>query len=445
MEPTPPAHRPVLESSRFARLQDLRSNAGLSVYGGDWRRLLVLPYLVASDAIHRPRSATSLDGVSTQASIELGIDWLSLSHDVTGRRGCSKGFSLLFGWQPAFPETTGYIIGTLLAYGRSTGRDEYVLRARELGEWEIEVQNPDGGVVLGVLTGREKPSTVFNTGMVLHGWLDLYEADGDARYLEAGERAGRWLLERQEDDGAWRGESEYFGIPHTYSARVSWALARLAETTGDPRYRVAAQRQLDWVLTMQRENGWFDACSFRPEIAPSTHVLAYTLRGLLETYALVGDDRYLAAVLRTSDVLGRAFRSEGRLRASFDDQWRPVYRHECLTGVAQLAGIWLRLYELLGDERFLGLGVDALDSATARQSRSTWAPIRGALPGSYPIYGKYAPLQFPNWATKFLVDSLMLRQQVLGGPPRSRSHGDGPISAGSQAEVASTMPPGPRT
>ena len=413
MQPAHSATPRALEDSRFGRLQDFRSNKPWSLHGGDWRRFLVLPYLVAADGMPGRRAPVAGAATSSQVATALAIDWLCLSHDVTGRRGCSKGFSLIFGWQAPFPETTGYILGTLLAYGRTAGREDCITRARELGEWELEVQNPDGGVILGLLTGHEKPSTAFNTGMVMHGWLDLYEADGDARYLEAAERAGRWLRERQESDGAWRGESEYFGVPHTYNSRVSWALLRLAEATGDESYRTTAQRQLDWVLGMQRENGWFDACSFRPDIPPSTHVLAYTLRGLLESYALLGDDRYLAAVLRTSDALINAFEKDGRLRASFDAQWRTVYGHECLTGVAQLAGIWLRLHELLGDERFLTVGLAALDSVTARQSRSDWRPIRGALPGSYPIYGRYAPLQFPNWATKFLVDSLMLREQVL--------------------------------
>ena len=48
-----------------------------------------------------------------------------------------------------------------------------------------------------------------------------------------------------------------------------------------------------------------------------------------------------------------------------------------------------------------------------RQVRSSWPAIDGALAGSYPIYGRYAPLQFPNWATKFLVDSLLLRERVI--------------------------------
>ena len=33
--------------------------------------------------------------------------------------------------------------------------------------------------------------------------------------------------------------------------------------------------------------------------------------------------------------------------------------------------------------------------------------VKGALQGSFPIWGRYEPFAFPNWATKYLLDSLM--------------------------------------
>jgi uncharacterized protein YyaL (SSP411 family) len=339
--------------------------------------------------------------------------WLSLTHDVTGRRGSSKGFSLLSGWAPAFPETSGYIIGTFLSYSEQQGSPEFLGRACELGDWEIEVQNPDGGVIVGLFSGKPKPSTVFNTGMVIHGWIDLDERSIDGRYLEAAMRAGMFLVSHQDTDGAWRGHVEYFRIPHTYNSRVAWALLRLAAATGETRFGVSARRHLDWVLTMQKENGWFESCCFKPNSDPNTHALAYTLRGLLESYVLTDREPYLAAVLRTSEVLIRKLETLGRLPASFDRLWRPVSSYESLTGTVQLGGVWLRLYQVTRDARFLNAGLKAVEQAAVRQSRQAWAPLRGALPGSYPIYGRYAPLLYPNWATKFLVDSLMLRQNLV--------------------------------
>jgi uncharacterized protein YyaL (SSP411 family) len=359
------------------------------------------------------RDTAGRQGKPRGDAIEAGIRWLCLTHDVTGRRGSSKGYSLLRGWFPAFPETTGYVIGTMLAYAARTGDDACRQRALEMGDWEVEVQRPDGGVMEGLLTARPKPSTVFNTGMVIHGWLDLHEiAPSDAR-LAAAQRAGRFLLLHQDADGAWRGAAEYFGIPHTYCARVSWALVRLAALTGDDSYRAAARRQLDWVVSMQRDNGWFAACNFKPGRDPNTHGIAYTLRGLLESAALLEHAPYLAAVERTSaPLIALVEEGRGRLRATFNPEWRATARYECLTGIAQLGGVWLRLHELTGDPRYRAAGTAAVERAARAQARSRWKAIDGALPGSYPIYGRYAPLQFPNWATKFLVDSLMLRERV---------------------------------
>ena len=36
----------------------------------------------------------------------------------------------------------------------------------------------------------------------------------------------------------------------------------------------------------------------------------------------------------------------------------------------------------------------------------------GAISGSYPFWGRYEPFAFPNWATKYLADALMLEEQA---------------------------------
>jgi hypothetical protein len=346
-------------------------------------------------------------------ALEAAIAWLCRSHDATGRQGSSKGFSLLRGWLPAYPETTGYVIGSLLAYSaRSEGRLDLVQRAREMGNWERDIQEPDGGVMEGAIGTVPRRSVVFNTGMVLHGWIDLQESGIDG-YEEAAARAAAFLTDHLRMDGTWDPEVEYSGIPHAYNSRVAWAMLRWARRTGDERAEVAARRHLDWVVSRQTANGWFDDCVFKPGTRPSTHGLAYTLRGLLESHALAGCQSWLYAVERTSEVLIRKFEVLPRLCAAYDEEWRPAADYACLTGTVQLGGVWLRLFQVTGDPRWLNAGLKAVEQAAGRQERSRWPPIDGALAGSFPIWGRYAPLQYPNWATKFLADSLMLHEDCL--------------------------------
>jgi hypothetical protein len=43
-------------------------------------------------------------------------------------------------------------------------------------------------------------------------------------------------------------------------------------------------------------------------------------------------------------------------------------------------------------------------------------PHYGGIKGSQPIYGRYAPLQYPNWATKFFIDALIAKERALNAP-----------------------------
>ena len=45
-----------------------------------------------------------------------GINWIIFAQKTTKDGGVSNGFSLISGWQPSYPETSGYIIPTLLNY-----------------------------------------------------------------------------------------------------------------------------------------------------------------------------------------------------------------------------------------------------------------------------------------------------------------------------------------
>jgi hypothetical protein len=381
-------------------------------------RYLLLPAFPVRDAT-RALIASIVPprvGVPDNA-LSAAIGWLCATHDVTGRRGSSKGYTLLHGWLPAYPETTGYILGTLLEYARRSGaRPDLVERAVQMGRWEEGIQESDGGIMEGHVETRPRRSIVFNTGMVLHGWIDLVEA-GHQQFEASAERACQFLVTNLTGDGTWRPEVEYAGIPHTYNTRVAWAMIRWARHTGSEAPESAARAHLDWVCSVQQPNGWFESCSFRTGMVPSTHAIAYTLRGLLESYCLLGDERLLQAVQRTAHELISQLDRTPMLPANFDRDWSPATNYSCLTGTVQLGGVWLRLFQETGDQRWLNAGLKAVEQAAARQETTRLAPVHGALAGSFPIFGRYAPLQYPNWATKFLADSLMLYDDCLQGAP----------------------------
>ena len=121
--------------------------------------------------------------------------------DHGGDRGVAYGTRFGEGFTPeSYPETTGYIICTFLELAKYYKNDEYLFRAVEMGEWESAIQMPSGAVMGGIYNTKPTPA-VFNTGMVPLGWAVLFRETGSRKFLESGERAGKWLLEVQETDG----------------------------------------------------------------------------------------------------------------------------------------------------------------------------------------------------------------------------------------------------
>ncbi len=55
------------------------------------------------------------------------------------------------------------------------------------------------------------------------------------------------------------------------------------------------------------------------------------------------------------------------------------------------------------------------DVASTQDVESRGASHFGGIKGSLPIYGRYAPLQYPNWATKFFADALLAKRKALSG------------------------------
>ena len=280
-----------------------------------------------------------------------------------------------------------------------------------MGDWEQRIQGHDGGIMEGAMGTVPRRSVVFNTGMVLHGWLDLHEA-GIERYDDAAAGAARFLTGHLRADGTWDPRVEYAGIPHTYNSRVALAMLRWARRASDEDVEAAARRQLDRVVARQRPNGWFDDCVFRPGMRPSTHGLAYTLRGLLESHLLLGEPAWLRAVEGASEVLIRKLEVLPRLAANYDEDWLPVApcvpHGNCPARRRVVAAV-----RGTDDPRWLNAGLKAIEEAASHQEGGPWESIHGALPGSFPVWGRYAPLQYPNWATKFLADSLMLYEDQL--------------------------------
>jgi len=106
------------------------------------------------------------------------------------------------------------------------------------------------------------------------------------------------------------------------------------------------------------------------------------------------------------------FGIKGMLPSSFDRFWQSSDQSSCLTGNLQFACFLYRLQRVTGNMRYREIANIILEAVQGTQLTGTnLIGVDGAIAGSYPFYSGYLSLTYPNWATKFLVDAIIFKQQ----------------------------------
>jgi hypothetical protein len=379
--------------------------------------------LVAGDQIrYLLGSVPSVKGQTCERADAAAL-WLVRAQDATEDDGVSAGYFPCENdeegvWRRSYPETTGYIIDTLLGYAKRRGRDDIRERCFRMARWEAKIQMPSGAVQGGSVRPPERQTpAVFNTGMVLHGYTTVLLAGVGDEILPAARRAADYLVWDQGDDGHFRTQGDFVAPARikTYNCLCGWALVRFAELTGESGYRNAGVRSVEAAVREQRPNGWFaNNCLDRPD-APLLHTIGYTLQGILEVGILAGRVDLLDVVKRGVGPIIDRMGHSGFLHGRYYADWEPAGFSACLTGSAQIAVVCYRLFEATAEARYAraaDLIVDHLKGLQSLKSRNQ--ALNGALAGSFPVFGEYKAGGFPSWATKYFLDALLLQERLSG-------------------------------
>jgi rhamnogalacturonyl hydrolase YesR len=340
------------------------------------------------------------------------LRWLFHAQHADG--GIAAYYSLLTGYSESYPEVTGYIIPTLYDFARSTGNSDAVIVAQQATQWLLSLQMSTGafprGLHRGLQTSQVQPS-VFNTGQILQGLVRAHAETKHPQILQAAVAAADWLVKMQRPDGSWSGAGAYQNAPHTYYSMVAWALAELSEDVSDDRYGIAAERNLDWVSSHFRPGGWIDGINLQGH--PNyLHFIAYVLQGVLECGILRRRNHAIQIVAKSAWTLLRKFETNKYLAGAYDTEFKRGARFTCLTGNAQMSCVWLSLFEITGDLRYLNAALKMNEMLKELIPTRGGQGIAGGVTGSYPIWGPYQPLRYISWGCKFLADALLLERRL---------------------------------
>jgi len=164
---------------------------------------------------------------------------------------------------------------------------------------------------------------------------------------------------------------------------------------------------VDWVLGHICEDGWIEGINLDGH-PTYLHFIAYVIQGLLETGILLRSESAINAAAKSAWALLHKFETSKRLAGAYQDRFARGKDFVCLTGNAQMSCVWLRLFEVTGDLRYLNASLKMNEMLKeALPSRGPTGVI-GGVPGSFPIWKDYQPLRLISWGAKFLADALMM-------------------------------------
>ena len=342
------------------------------------------------------------------AAIDAAAAWIMRAQENSASQdgGIARHYSTVTGWSASYPETTGYIVPTMIDMARDRSDAGMLQSASRMLDWLVSIQYPDGSFPGGTIADIPQVPVVFNTGQILIGLAAGVRTFG-SRYLAPMCGAADWLVKVQDADGCWRRFLSPFAMrgERTYDTHVAWGLLEAARVDPGAPYADAALRNIRWALKHQHANGWFDNCCLAEPERPLTHTIGYTLRGVIEGYRYSDDQVLLDAAQRTADALLPAIRADGFLPGRLDSHWQPGARWNCLTGSVQIAACYFLLHEATGSRAYLDAG-----HALNRYVRGTISmdgppEIAGGVKGSFPIFGEYGRNEYLNWAAKFMIDA----------------------------------------
>lgn len=277
------------------------------------------------------------------------LNWLKKAQDL----GIDDGISAYYDtrhriWMPSYPEVSGYVIPTFIAAGEQD-------RALRISRWLRRKQLPEGALPAGPFNSSRP--FVFDTGMVLLGWLAAQEVEYDERTAESIDRSVDFL------ESTWRCDPDGF-LP-LHNIRTIWALKLYGSKYVDS--------MLDWGLSYIEPNGFPRKAEDEDE--PLSHFIVYVARGFYEC-GLVETSRSIMENLPSIPS------------ARYDSDWNRWTDDICVPGVAQ-ASI---LFNKLGMKAEAQRGLNYLSTLTA-----PWA--------SDPIDANYLPGTQVSWCAKFVADA----------------------------------------
>jgi rhamnogalacturonyl hydrolase YesR len=280
---------------------------------------------------------------------------------------------------------------------------------RELVNWVLRTQRRDGTFPASYGDFMNQPPRVFNNGLIIHSLLDHHNEQGGNDLMEACIKSAEWLLKVQSADGSWRQFTFHQLSSNTMTAS---ALIRLASITGEKKYELAGEKNIQFALGLQAENGYFKGNGFDSNSSAFTITMAYAIAGVLEAGILTGNETWKNAALKGLVPVMNKVNENGFLVGTLDENFQSDSSFACLPGSCLMAVNAYKLASLEGNSE-LKIKADLLTDYVKSKQMSSKSPlINGGISGSWPISGNYCTYEITSWGVRYFAEALMMQDSM---------------------------------
>ena len=354
------------------------------------------------------------------------INWIKKAQDAFPDGGISRGFSLIspnskanrLGWQATYPETSGYLLSSLLETNRHLKYLDLEKRIKRLANFLFQI-SIDGKVKGGSLNKIENYS-IFDTAQVARGLLSYFNETKKKIYLQRAIECGTFII-NAENNGTGTFNNDYsaknsimFLDNDGCNIYIAPFLFELSKVTNEEKYLLLAKRIINHTLSYRLKNGFFKNSDFYSNESILTHNLGYIVEALIDCSKIIGDQKILDIANTSLDAVVNLILENGFLPSRINSKMKKITNDICLTGSAQIALCLLKSHKIKKNDIYNFNGKSILESLKKYQNNNldNFGGGVGAMWGSWPIDGSYQSNTAINWANKFFIDLLIINGKL---------------------------------
>jgi len=336
-----------------------------------------------------------------EKALRSNLDWIVKSFEANeGHQGSSGKRTVLGQWEAPYPETTGYLIPTLLECSSYNGNLKQIALSQLV--FFKSIQNEDGSFFQSL---DNKEPIIFDTAQIVFGLMALSPHVVPYDDIKnVARKAVIWMHEQLDDEGKFVDNNYVENYNPAYYARIAMAMTQ-GEAAHFSKITKKTKNFIFRISDLQNDQLMFDNAGFHPDQVAYTHTIAYSLRGLWECSLDINNRKLTRKIIRSIDKLSDLILTEGKVAGSYNTKWKGDYSFVCSAGNAQLAVLYLLVYQRTENNKYLQVVPLLLKPLMAAQR--TLPLNKGAVPSSIPIWGPYQKWSYTNWTQKFYADALV--------------------------------------